>query len=252
MKMKITLFFGLVLSVLACDSATDDVHPILEVEFETGPNLPFIINPDQLIGNTASEVAFSDLPNRGMTSGLVQGSFLKYIPDADFTGGEDKFDITLKDADGVARKVGVTVKVTDNSCNYGPAFDNVRVKTGESDRINLLANDFFCGGLPVPNDALGNNGAVGIYLVSSDYGNTNFNDYLSISLDLANDKVEMTLNAPSTPDIIRIIYEVGMVIKPAYLKNFPVSFDYLKEEGGLIPQAFEYYMVSEATIEFFD
>ncbi|NVK34921.1 MAG: hypothetical protein HWE23_10605 [Rhodobacteraceae bacterium] len=253
MKTKIILFLMAASVAFSCDKATKDVKPNLEAEFETGPDRPFIINPDQLAGDLISGLSLEQLPFRGETENLLNGKFLKYTPDNDFLEGEDHFDLKVKDASGKERTIEVKVVVSDNACNYGPAFDYVQVKAGESTQRDLLANDFFCGGLPKTDNVLGPTGAVAITLVSMTYDHNNFTDYVNITLDLIDDGVvAMNIDAPSTPGEIKIIYEVGLLIKEEYLKGFPSEHNYLKEGGGLKPMAYEYYMVSEAIIEIKD
>ncbi|MCE7991605.1 MAG: hypothetical protein HEP71_06480 [Roseivirga sp.] len=251
MKTKFFTLLALLFLVLSCNNATDDVHPISEIKLETGPNIPFLINPDELIGRSASDLQFVQNPGRGITDDLVEGRFLKYTPGTDFDEGEDRFDLNIKDTDGNEHLVNVVVKVTDNPCNYGPSFDHIQVRAGESITEDLLANDFFCGQIPTFSNPMSPSGAVSFHLVSSDYAN-GLGDYFGANLDLFNNQVDATINAPDTPGIIKIIYEVGFDIKPEYMRNFPTSFDYLKEGGGLMPKAFEHYMVAEATIEIID
>lgn len=251
MKIKFLSFSMLLLLVLACNNATEDVHPILEIELETGPDIPFLINPDALIGRSASDLEFIQSPARGMAGGLAEGRFLKYTPGTDFEEGEDRFDLKIIDTNGKENLVNVTVKVTGNTCNYGPAFDHIQLRTGESVTENLLANDFFCGQLPSFTHSIFPTGAMGFHLVSSDYPD-GLGNYFEGGLDLLNNRVNAIINAPDTPGIIKIIYEVGFDIKPGYMSNFPSSPNFLKEGGGLIPHAFEHYMVAEATIEIID
>lgn len=251
MKTRFLTFLALAFLALACNNATDDVHPILETELETGPNIPFLINPDALIEGTASTFQLTTSPARGVMDDLVQRKFLKYTPGADFEDGEDGFELTIRDTNGNERLVEVKVRVTDNPCNYGPAFDHIRLRTGESITQDLLANDFFCGQVPTFADPRSPSGAVSFHMVSSDYSD-GLGDSFEAFFDLFNNQVDATIHAPDTPGVIKIIYEVGFDIKPEYRRNFPSSHDYLKEGGGLIPQAFRHYMVAQATIEVVD
>lgn len=251
MKAKLLSFLALVFLVLACNNATDDVHPILEIKLETGPNIPFLINPDALIGRSADDLQLIASPARGIADDLVEGKFLKYTPGVDFEEGEDHFDLNIKDADGNEQLVNVVVKVTSNTCNYGPAFDHIQVRTGESITEDLLANDFFCGQIPTFSNPLFPSGAISFHLVSSDYAN-GLGDYFEGTLDLFNNKMDATIHAPDTPGIIKIIYEVGLDVRPEFRGGIPSSPDFLKEGGGLIPRAFEHYLVAEATIEIID
>ncbi len=248
MKTRILTFLTLVCLVLSCNRASDDVHPILHVELETGPNTPFLINPDKLIGGTASDFQLTESPARGLTDDLVQGKFLKYTPGAEFEDGEDRFDLSIRDTNGNEQLVEVKVKVTDNPCNYGPAFDHIRLRTGESITKDLLANDFFCGQVPTFTNPLLPNGAISFHLVSSDYPD-GLGNYFSATLDLFNNQVDAIIDAPDTPGVIKIIYEVGFDVKWEYNQGPISSPDYIKEFGGLVPQAFRHYLVSEATIE---
>lgn len=249
MKTKIALYLILALTIFSCDKATEDVKPNLEVVIETGPGVPVLLSPDQLINDFARQFNFKHLPDRGQTNKVVDGKFLKYIPDDEFVDGEDRFSLKLIDEARNEREVNVTVKVTDDPCNYGPAFDYIEVKVGESTTIDLLANDLFCGVIP-PFDIVAHGRRSDVFSrhsLSSTYQGSLL-DSLSFFADPFKNRADLTINAPMTPGRIEIIYEIGFVMKPEYFSGN----DWMKPEGGLLPKAFEYYMLSEAIIEFVD
>lgn len=234
----------LALAVLACNKSSDDVRPTIDVQFETGPDIPFIINPDVLIGTASNGQDFIVSPTRGSADVVADGKFMRYRPGIDFLEGEDQFELKVRDLEGNLKNVNVTVRVTDNPCNYNPAFDSLFVSTGESREIDLLANDFFCGQFPQHDPfAVGTQAAVSLQSVSSTYVGSLL-DSLDVALSTINNEAKLTVNAPNDPGEIRLIYEIGFVAKP----GFRFDNKWQKPGGGLLPQAFEYYLTSEATI----
>lgn len=236
--MKIRLLLTVLCCILfACDNFSEDVLPTLNVQFETGQDIPFIINPSEIVSGKVNEVSVTTNPMDGMIELLSTEGFLRYTPPAGLGNGEDAFEISTQTAGGSTRQIAVSIRINDNTCGYESIFDFVQLRRNESRVIDLFSNDFFCNG-PINLTET----AFRQTVITSDFDDLN---WVSFTLDEAQNEANLALDAPNVSGIAKIIYEIGTNLKDGYDKFFA---------GGttINPEAFEDYIISEVTIEVID
>lgn len=236
MKIRL-LILALACSLWACDNFSEDVLPTLNVEFETGQDIPFIINPSELVDGKVNGVSIVTDPSGGMLEVLATQGFLRYTPPTGLNSGDDSFEISTSAADGSQRQIAVSVRVSSNTCGYESIFDFVHLRRNESKVIDLFDNDFFCNG---PLNLIET--AFQKTVITSDFDDLN---WVLFTLDEAQNEARLALDAPNVRGIAKIIYEIGANLKDGYEKFFA---------GGttINPEAFEDYIISEVTIEVID
>lgn len=233
--MRIKLFFLLLaLAFSACDNFSEDVLPPIQVSFETGEDIPFVINPAELIRKEVSAISLGKQPETGSVELISNKGFLRYIPALGVTGSEDTFSMEVIAVDGTSRQVDAQVEVTGNTCSYEAIFDFVALTRGESKSVDLFANDFFCNGRPDIRSSTFQQ-----TIITSDFEDLN---WVSLVLDESTDEARLGVEAPSTLGIAKIIYEIGINLKSGYDEFFAGS-------TTINPEAFEAYFISEVTIE---
>lgn len=236
MKLRL-LCFAIVSMLLACDNFSDDVLPTLNVRFETGQDIPFIINPSELVDAKVDNVNVVSDPMDGMLQLLSAEGFLRYTPPTGLSNGEDAFEISTQAIDGSLRQIAVSIRINNNTCGYESIFDFVQLSRNESKVVDLFANDFFCNGpLNLTETAFRQT------VITSNFEDLN---WVSFTLNEAQNEASLALNAPDATGIAKIIYEIGINLKDGYEKFFA---------GGttINPEAFEDYIISEVTIEVID
>ena len=233
--MRTSITFLLVfLAVSACDQFSEDVLPPIEVTFETGQEIPFVINPAKFIRKEVSSIGLSIQPATGSVELISNKGFLRYVPATGISDSQDTFSMEIVAVDGSSRQVDVTVEVTDNTCLYESIFDFVALTRSESKSVDLFANDFFCNGHPDIRT-----GTFQQTVITSDFEDL---DWAALVLDESSDEARLEVNAPSTLGIAKIIYEIGINLKNGYEVFFAGS-------TTINPEAFETYFISEVTIE---
>ena len=236
MKFRL-LFFALAWTLLACDNFSNDVLPTLNVRFETGQDIPFIINPSELVNGKVNTVNVLSDPMDGTLQLLSAEGFLRYTPPAGLSNGEDAFEISTQATDGSLRQIAVSIRINGNTCGYESIFDFVQLSRNESKVVDLFANDFFCNG-PINLTET----AFRKTVITSNFEDLN---WVSFTLDEVQNEANLALDAPNVTGIAKIIYEIGINLKDGYEKFFA---------GGttINPEAFENYIISEVTIEVID
>ena len=233
MKKKL-LILSLAIAAISCDNAKDDIRPVIDVTYVTGANLPFIINPAQFTENSTSG-SIVTYASQGVSEELLDKRFIRYTPSPNFQEGEDQFTMTVEGPNQGPVDVRVTTEVNDNSCDYGPVFDFIQVKKGETVTIDLLANDFFCG------QEYPGSGGISNYELKSDFDNSDFVEF-HIGGG-GSSRANMIIRAPETTGTVTFIYEVGLGIIDDSVPNSPV---------GLNPSRYDVYLIAQATIEIVD
>lgn len=247
LKLTIILAIGLI----SCDDHNSDLQPTLNLDFEvvTVPNSPSILNPFQVIDGTFSDVEILTTPARGDMGFITDRSLIKYTPNTTFADGTDEFTVKFTDHHGQDQIANIDVRMRRNDeCGTSGIFDFVQVRKGEDFEIDLLDNDTFCGGpgnitsgavsitdIIVPDGA----GVHNIFLNSANFSPEGDDDQVLLSYTAPNDEFTGT---------IEFVYEVGI---NGEFRNHDVNpIDEIN--GGLIPEAFDTYVIALARIQIVD
>ncbi len=229
-----TMLYALACSLLlGCDDFRQDVKPTYDLEVLALPGVPSILTPAMVVAGLDS-FDIATLAIKGSAE-VLDKRFVRYNPDSQFNTGSDAFSLDVIDENGTKKTVNVLMKMRNvEDCHSGGVFDFIEVKQGESIEIDLLANDVFCGGPPNINS-----GGVSSAILSSP--SPTAGETLSINLNVGTETVNITFTAPTdVTGKIEFVYEVGINTSAA---NGPLS-----DKNGLIPSAFETYLVAQATI----
>lgn len=257
----------LIAALFSCDTQNPDVIPAtnLNIEVATVPGGPAVINPSEIFGSSNFEsVKFLNNPVKGTTGFFTDKNFIRYIPDTDFSEGDDSFALTFYDGIGNDFTATVNVRMRQAAeCSDNGIFDYIKAKSGESFAIDLLDNDVFCGG---PQDI--RSGGVSNYDITVPEGSGWFGIFL-ISGSITQLDVDNREEGESKEALQRLLDNVGEISEGVYLlyeapnDTFTGTIEFLYEvgingthpgvdltdENGLIPSAFETYIVAQATIE---
>jgi len=227
----------IMIGLLACDDHNSDLGPVFDLEVVTIPNAPAMINPAAITGTSFNDVQFTEQPGKGQLEVVTERNFVKYIPNGSFIGGNDIFQLEVVGKDGETTTTRINVRILQaNECSDGGIFDYIKVEPGEDFVIDLLANDVFCGGF---SDIT--SGGISMYDLSVPEGA----GVAGIHLDGVNEEVTLSYTSPDDQftGTIEFVYEVGI--------NGPgaVPSGSLSDEDGLNPNAYEKYIIAQATIE---
>ncbi len=246
-KFAITTTIWIVLlstSFFSCDDHNSDALNLRTVELDliTIPNGPAILNPLSVLEANLQRAQFVSEPASGLAELINQSSLIRYSPDDSFMEGSDLFTVDLTDQEGqrVATKVNIRMMDSNSpsqcSSAFGGVFDYIRMRPGESIQINLLENDVFCGG-----PGISSSSATSMIVLTAD-------EVIAVSGE-PNIQIgpgafaQLTYTAPEDfTGTIDFIYELGM--------NGPNSNQGPRIVGNMLnPQAFDTYVIAQATIE---
>ncbi len=241
MKRKLLPVFVCALVFAGCDIHRADVGPDFEAEILVVPGGPTIWNPSVALGSGAfgTTVVSGQNAEKGDIDLVTDFQYLRYQPSASFTDGTDAFSIDVVASDGSARRGTISVRTLETTdCSDAGIFDYAQVKQGEFIEIDLLANDFFCGG-PA------NLTSGGVRQVVLNAPSDDATETLSINISGVDETVTITFTAPEdVTGTIDLIYEVG--INGNFNNHGTPSTD---ANGNFIVENFDKYIVAQATIE---
>ncbi len=139
--------------IFACDSLEkgDEIRPTLaQSEYYTLPRSSVIIDLTSLANQsyTNASISISGNPSKGELT-QVDALLFKYKPAADFTNGEDQFDVSVKSDGNIVstQRIKIHAKASKEQfpCALITLEDKVETKPGSTISIAVLDNDWFCG-----------------------------------------------------------------------------------------------------------